>query len=210
MKEWLKTKMKKEMKNEIVFIILDKFFVKFGFSEKLQLLRICSNTELSNINFDKMFDFAEMSNDELVEYINNFSKLSQHSKTMEIGNERFELSNIDYSYSYSDNKLQFDSELIYKSPTKLFGGTGEFSVNLHTVFNVLGKSLDGLTVHECSISINIANETINIENPQATSIISYLVTADFNDSDCNDQLPDNIQIISNGNKATTISNIQLP
>lgn len=210
MKEWLKTKMKKEMKNEIKFIILDKFFVKFRLDEKLELLRICSNTELSNIKFDKMFDFAEMSNDELVEYINDFSKLGQHGKTMKIGNERFELSNIDYSYSYSDDKLQFDSELIYKSPTKLFGGTGEFSVNLHTIFNVLDKSLDGLTVHECSISINIANETINVENPQATSIISHLVTVDFNDSGCNDQLPDNIRIISNDNKAATISNIQLP
>lgn len=202
------------MKNEIKFIILDKFFVRFRLSEKLKLSGIFSINELSSIKFDKMFDkmfdFAEMSNDDLVEYINNFSNLSQYGKARRIGNEKFELSNIDYSYSYLDNKLQFDSKLIYKSPAKLFGGTGEFSVNLHTVFNVLDNALDGLTTRKCSLALNIADESINVANSQPMDIINSILTSDFNSIFCNDYLPEDIRIISNGNKAATISNIQLP
>lgn len=206
MKVWLKNK----MKNDIKFIIPDKFLVDIKFKEKLRLLGICGTdkssavNKLTPVNIDGIFDFSAMSDDELIDYFNEFGRLSSHDKVVKIGSVKFELYDMRYSYSYSGNKLHLDCKLFYKSPEELYNGKGKFSVDFDAVFEIPDELPEALRTRKCKVSLNIADETINLSHCQANDILSTGSLIAFNDALCNKGMPDNIRIITDGSTTANV------
>ena len=187
------------MKNDIKFIIPDKFLVDLKFKEKLQLLKICDIDTLSCIEIDKMFDFNEMSDMELLNYFEKIGRYARKEKADKVGTVDFELTRIKYSYSYSDNELQFNGKLIYKSPAELYEGTGKFSVNFRVTLKIPDK-VSNRTVNELTSSVwplyvTIGDETVDNNYYQITNIIDSISLIDFNDENCNTVLPGNVRIV---------------
>lgn len=190
MKEWLK-----KMTNNIKFIIPDKFLVDIKFKEKLRLLDICDISKLIRINFDDIFDFPEMSDEALINYYHDFSKLNRSEKLSKVSDIDFELYDIEHSYSYNNDKLHLDCKLFYKSPEELYGGTGKFSIDLKAVIKVPDKASEALRVNDYSLLLNITDKTIDFSHRKIVDIFGSCSVIDFNDDRCNDGLPDNIYIV---------------
>lgn len=183
------------MKNDIKFIIPDKFLVDIKFKEKLQLLNICDLSKLIRINFDDIFDFPEMSDEDLINYYHDFSKLNRSEKLSKVSEADFELYDIKHSCSYDNSKLHLNCKLFYKSPEELYGGTGKFSIDLKAEIKVPDKVSDALRVSEYSLLLNITDKTIDFSHHKIVDIFDSCAMIDFNDSCCNDGLPDNIYIV---------------
>ena len=183
------------MKNDIKFIIPDKFLVDIKFKEKLRLPDICGIDKLIRINFDDIFDFPEMSDEALINYYHDFSKSNRSEKLSKISDIDFELYNIEHSCSYNNDKLHLNCKLFYKSPDELYGGTGKFSINLQAVIKVPDKASDALRVSDYSLLLNIAGKTIDFSHHKIVNIFGSCSMIDFNDDRCNDGLPDNIYIV---------------
>lgn len=195
MKEWLKNK----MKNELKFIIPDKFLVDLAFKERLQLLELCELNDLIAINVDRMFDFQQMSDNELIDYYNYFGKLNRRDKAIEVGEAYFELNDIQYSYSYENNKLHLESKLFYKSPEELYDGKGEFIINFHAVLKIPNKAHDdAVRFSNVKQSLDFAGETINLSHLPVVDTVKTCTVIDFNDSRCNKEMPNNVRIITDG------------
>lgn len=187
--------MVKKMTNNIKFIIPDKFLVDIKFKEKLRLLDICDINKLIRINFDDIFDFPEMSDEDLINYYHDFSKLNRSEKLSKVSDIDFELYNIEHSCSYNNDKLHLDCKLFYKSPEELYGGTGKFSINLQAVIKVPDKASEALRVNDYSLLLNITDKTIDFSHRKIVDIFGSCSVIDFNDDRCNDGLPDNIYIV---------------
>ena len=191
MKEWLKNK----MKNSIKFIIPDKFLVDIKFKEKLKLFDICDISKLIRINFDDIFDFPEMSDEDLINYYHDFSKLNRSEKLSEVSEADFELYDIEHSCSYNNDKLHLNCKLFYKSPDELYGGTGKFSIDLRAVIKVPDNVSEALRVSEYGLLLNISDKTIDFSHHKIADVFGSCSLIDFNDDRCNDGLPDNIYIV---------------
>lgn len=186
-----------KMKNDIKFIIPNKFLVDINFKKVLQPFEICELNDLLAIdNIDRIFDFAQMSDDALIDYYNNYGKMNSHDKTVKVGEADFKLDDIDYSYSYDGGKLGLESKLVYKSPDDLFGGTGKFTVDLSAVIEIPDKATDTPRTLEHKLTFNIAGETFDFSNHKITDILSTCSLIDFNSYQCNAKMPDNIRIVT--------------
>lgn len=188
------------MKNDIKFIIPNKFLVDINFKKMLQPLDICELNDLLAIeNIDRIFDFAQMSDDALIDYYNNYGKLNNRDKAVEVGETDFELDNIDYSYSYDNGKLSLESKLVYKSSEEFFDGTGKFIIDLYAVIKIPDKTTDATRTLEHKLTFSIAGETFDFSNHKITDVLSTCSLIDFNSYRCNAEMPDNIRIIMDEN-----------
>ena len=170
------------MKNNIKLSIPDKRSVDIEFKKVLLPYELCKVGTLTDINFDKVFDLKEMSDLGLIEYYNDFSKLDCNDKAYKIGFAGFELYDIKYSYSYDDNKLHLDCTLFYKLLDKLYEGKGKFSVDLSVTFDVPDSMLDDLTICKWSLTMTIADETINVSHHQISEITYKILFSEVDDN----------------------------
>lgn len=195
MKEWLKN----NMKNELKFIIPNKFLVDLAFKDKLQLHKICELNDLIAINVDRIFNFTQMTDNELIDYYNYFGKLNRREKAIEISEAEFELYDIKYSYSYENNKLHLESKLFYKSPEELYDGKGKFIIDFHAVLKIPNKAHDdAVRFGNVKQSLDLAGETINLSHHPVVDVVKTCTVIDFNDPRCNKEMPGNVRIITDG------------
>lgn len=194
------------MKNDIKFIIPDKFLVDLEFKEKLQPLGICELNNLIVVDVDRSFDFEQMTDDDLIDYYNNFGKMNRRDKALEVGKANFELYDMDYSYSYNNGKLHLKNKLFYKSPDDLFGGTSKFSVDLYAVLKIPDKSTDAVRAIEYKLTLNIAGKAIDFSHYMIADIINTCSIIDFTNGRCNEEMPDNVRIIMDESMTPKVTN----
>ena len=194
-----------KMKNDIKFLIPDKFLVDLEFKKKLRLFDICSIDELTAVIVEYVFSFSEMSDQEMADYYINIEKVNRHDKAVKIGSASFELYDLKYSYSYHDNKLYLDCDLFYKSPEELYNGKGKFSVNFTTVCKVPGESSEALRFCESKLSLNIKGQITNFSHCNSLNVLNTATPIAFNDDRCNKEMPENIRICTDPSTATKVA-----
>lgn len=193
------------MKNDIIFVIPDKFLVDLAFKKKLKLLDICDIDKLTAVIVEYMFSFSKMSDQEIAGYYNNIEMVNRHDKAVKIGSVNFELYDLKYSYSYHDNKLYLDCELFYKSPEELYNGKGKFSVNFTTVCKVPDESSEALRFIESKLALNIRGEITNLLHCNSLNVLETATSFAFNDDLCNKNMPENIRICTDQSTVTKVT-----
>ena len=159
MKEWLKNKMKDDIKSSIS-IELNKISVNIKFNEELSLLDVCELKVLSDVGIPKnVFEFPELTDDELVRCYDKMRELNYDSEKFNLwlSQQYFTLSDMDYDYEYDymrrGNMMRVSGKLVYKSHDDFFDGKGKFLIDFYMIFILPEDSTGKLDVYSCLLTI---------------------------------------------------------
>ena len=142
------------MTNNIKFNLSNKISVNITFKNELSLLNVCELKNLVNANIPtSLFDFANLSDEDLIAYYENVSGLDYKDIAIKFGKEPFTLSDINYDYMRQGNMLQVSGTLTYKSHTDFFGGNGKFLIDFYVVFILPEDNTGQLEVYSCLLTI---------------------------------------------------------
>lgn len=146
------------MENNITFSISDKQSINIEFIDELDILRICTLSDLINANVLRhLIDIHELSDEDLIKYYNELAGLSDRDFGLILGMNDFSLSNIDYDYMQYGNKLQISGTLTYKSHDNFFSGNGKFSVDLYAIFILPENDTGKFEVYDFLLTVTVGN-----------------------------------------------------
>lgn len=187
---------RKQMKNNIKFIILDKFLVNLRFKDEVSLSDICTRKDLYKIGIlNNLFEFSELTDDELIAYYNTTKELDEDGYDFNLWLSRipFELSDIKHVYTYQNNALKVTGKLVYNSPANVINRRGEFSINFTLVLTLPDDSTGNLKLYDSVMTVRAGN--VVTANKTVDNLIDDMSVVDFSSKQCNYGMPYNVHLI---------------